>query len=196
VSIVFTSDVLGNVSVNEITYRDTYWDDLKIDIGGFRTVGGSAPTELVWLTNLRIYEFNAAEELHFETQLPHNYKEGTDLKVHVHWTPHTRGVAENGNTVNWRAEITAQPINGTFTAGTVYDMTATCDGVNHKHLRQAATADLSGSSLTVSSVLVGRVYRLAGDTWATNTATNRPALLSLDFHYEIDSPGTRQELTK
>jgi hypothetical protein len=128
--------------------------------------------------------------------MPHNYKEGTDIKPHIHWTPHTRGVAENGNTVNWRLDLTVKNTNGIFGAATTYDLTDTCDGADDKNQFQYAAADITGTGLTISCMLIGRLYRLAGDTWATNTAGNRPALLELDFHYEVDSPGSHTDSVK
>jgi hypothetical protein len=196
VSIVFTSDVLGNVSVNEITYRDTYWDDLRVGAGQFWRGTAGNPNQLVWKTTLALYEFTTGDQLYFTTQMPHTYKEGTDIKPHIHWTPHTRGVIESGKTVNWRLDLTVKNIDGIFGAATTYDLTDTCDGADEKHQFQYATADISGTGLTISNMLVGRLYRLAGDTWTTNTPGNNPALLELDFHYEMDSPGAHTDLVK
>lgn len=183
--------------VDRIEYRDTHWTDLRINALTIFTFSGFAtqPELLTWKTNLRLVCFDVGDILYFSTQMPHNYKPGSNLEAHVHWTPHSRGVAENGNTVNWRVELAAATINGTFPATTTFDCTATCDGTNDKHQYQDATASMSGTGLSFSHMIVGRVYRLAGDSWSTNTAGNRPALLELDFHYEIDKPGTQAETT-
>lgn len=35
-----------------------------------------------------------------------------------------------------------------------------------------------------------------GDTWTTNTLGNRPAVLSLDAHFQKDTVGSRQKYVK
>ena len=47
-----------------------------------------------------------------------------------------------------------------------------------------------GSGKNISSMLICRVYRDTGDTWATNTAGNCPILLEIDFHFPIDALGS------
>lgn len=185
----------GRFSGGVPLYLDEFWDDLKIPAGDFVAGAGADPETIAW-RGARLYCFTTGEILTFMTQIPHKYKEGTDLKLHLHWTPHGRGVAEDENTVNWRIDMSAAPVDGVVPGNTTYVLTATCGGVNDAHEIQAATVDVSGTGLTISSMLIGRVYRAAGDSWATNTTGNRPGLLEIDLHYQIDRPGSRQELTK
>lgn len=185
----------GSMRNGQPLYVDEFWDDLIIPAGDLSKGAGSDP-EAIAFKNSLLYCFDDGDILTFMTQMSHTYKEETDLKLHLHWTPHGRGVAENGNTVNWRIDLSAASINGVFPAPTTYVLTATCDGTDDEHQYIAATVDVPGTGLTISHMLIGRVYRLAGDTWATNTAGNRPGLLEVDFHHEIDRPGSRQELTK
>jgi hypothetical protein len=50
---------------------------------------------------------------------------------------------------------------------------------------------VDGSTLTtVSAILIGRVYRDNGDSWAGNIAAQAPALLEVDFHYQTDDLGS------
>jgi hypothetical protein len=46
------------------------------------------------------------------------------------------------------------------------------------------------AALGLSAMLQCRIYRDAGDSWATNTSGNLPILLEVDFHYEIDRFGS------
>jgi hypothetical protein len=82
-----------------------------------------------------------------------------------------------------------------FPDATTYILTDTCDGVDHKHKLVEATADIKGTLLDFSGMLLGKVYRVTGDSWA-GTDANAPALLEVDLHYEIDRPGSRQEYIK
>lgn len=175
-------------------YVDTFWDDLRIAAGDLVAGAGADPETIAW-RGARLYCFTTGEILTFMTQMSHRYKQGSDLELHLHWTPHSRGVAENGNTVNWRIDMSIASIDDAFPGETTYNLTDTCDGVDHQHQR-VASVNIDGTGLTISHMLVGRVYRLAGDTWATNTTGNRPGLLEVDIHFEIDRPGSRQETTK
>jgi hypothetical protein len=57
------------------------------------------------------------------------------------------------------------------------------------------TIDGHTAAKNVSSMLMCRIYRDTGDTWAGNAA-NGPALLEVDFHFPIDTVGSRQWGTK
>lgn len=86
-------------------------------------------------------------------------------------------------------------IGSVFPDATTYILTDTCDGTDGKHQLVEATVDLSGASLDISSMLLGKVYRVTGDSWV-GTNANAPALLEVDLHIEIDRPGSRQEYVK
>lgn len=171
------------------------WDDVRVDALGSRLVGVSDPNLISW-TGGKIWEFNTGNELYFARQLPHGYKLGSDFSAHVHWTPHSRGVAEAGNTVNWAVELSMAPIGGVFPAMTKVSLPDTCDGVNDKHLvSDSVTVD--GSFITtLSGEICGRVFRDVGDTWSTNTPTNRPGLIEFDMHAIHDAIGSREERSK
>lgn len=108
---------------------------------------------------------------------------------------HSRGVAENGRTVAWKLDYSWANINGVFGASANIDMTDTCDGVDHKHLM---TPDIiiSGVDKHISSMLVCRIYRDAGDTWAGTTAAQSPAILEIDFHVPMDTQGSETHSLK
>lgn len=55
---------------------------------------------------------------------------------------------------------------------------------------------ISGVGLTISAMLIGRLWRNTGDTWGTNTAGNCPLLLEFDIHIELDAIGSDDELSK
>jgi len=190
----FNTEKIITTGPDGIEYQDTFWDDMMIPAGSLFSGGGVAPTSISY-KNTYIYGFNVDDQLQFATQIPHRWKVGTDLHLHIHWTPHTRGAAESGHTVNWRIDISAVSIDGVFPDATTYVLTDTCDGVDHKHRLVEATVDISGLTLSFSGMLLGKVYRITGDSWA-GTNANAPALLEVDLHYEIDRPGSRQEYIK
>jgi hypothetical protein len=92
--------------------------------------------------------------------------------------------------------ISAAKREDPFPTETVYDLTDTCNGVNDKHHTSGSLpTTVSGANFGISTILLGKVYRVTGDSWVGTTA-NAPALLHVDFHYQIDRPGSRSEITK
>ena len=185
--------MLGNLfSIARLS--NTAWDDLRIVPGAFDLPGSADPALVSWRpggsgATFLAYEFAPSDNAFFVVQLPHNRKPDTDLSVHVHWTPQTRGNEENAKTVSWKVDISAASIGGTFPASTAYDMTDACDGTDHAH-QMSPGVTVAGATLGLSAMLQCRIYRDTGDTWATNTSGNLPLLLEVDFHYEIDRFGS------
>lgn len=173
------------------------WEDNRIVPGFFQFAGSNDPTQIGWQpggsgATFQVYEFDASDEVFFTVQMPHNYKEGSDLKAHVHWTPGTNGNEENTKTVAWKLDYSWSNIGAAFGASATVDMTDTCSGVDHQH-ELSPSATISGSGKTISSMLVCRLYRDTGDTWAGSTG---PLLLEFDLHYQINSIGSVQETSK
>ena len=208
--LVDLTDVYGAPSVNGSFYKwDTSdnrfqmrndWDDLRIVPSAFDFAGVGDPSLENWQpggsgATFKVWVFQSGEEAFFTIQLPHGYAQGEDIYCHVHWTPHSRGVAENGRTVAWKLDYSWANINGVFGASANIDMTDTCDGVDHKHLM---TPDIiiSGVDKHISSMLVCRIYRDAGDTWAGTTAAQSPAILEIDFHVPMDTQGSETHSLK
>jgi hypothetical protein len=189
---------LRAVNTNQIK-----WDDLRIVPGAFSFPGSADPTLSSWQptgsgATFRVYEFNKNDEAFGSTQMPHSYKEGTDLYFHIHWTPRDRGTAESENTVGWKVDYTIADIMENFVASATADLSDACSGVNERH-EITSSVQVSGADLKISHVIMLRIYRSdtgADDTWVTNTAGNRPALLEFDIHYQIDDRGSQEETSK
>ncbi|PKP24778.1 MAG: hypothetical protein CVU03_10900 [Bacteroidetes bacterium HGW-Bacteroidetes-2] len=174
------------------------WDDLRVSMDK-----GSSSASLDYFLGSsggQIWYFRddkGLETLSFQVQLPHSYKEGTNIYPHLHWSPK---VTKNGY-VKWNldytwvnydastplvfpANITSTVIaRGPFTAKTHLITGLTTGGVG-----------LNGTGKKVSSILICRLWRDSGDS--QDTYTDDAGLLSLDFHYQIDMVGSRTQYTK
>jgi hypothetical protein len=181
----------------------TVWDDLRILIGNLTRPGASDPSWVTYAPNggaisTYLLEFAKNNWATFTTQMPHNYLPGSDIYVHIHWTPGTRGNEENGKTVGWKIEYTWTDINGNFADMASLDLSDACDGTDHKH-QMTPDVVISGSGMTISSMLLCNILRTdtgTDDTWASSTSGQLPLLLEVDFHYEIDTIGSRQRTAK
>jgi hypothetical protein len=180
--------------------NEVKWNDLRIVPGAFQFVGLSDPTLQDWQpggsgATFKVYKFQSGDEVFFTCQLPHSYKEGTDIKPHIHWTPCDRGNEESGNTVNWKLDYSWANTNGTFSSSSTASMQGTCSGTDDKH-EYSLDGSITGTSKAISSMLVCRLYRDTGDTWAGITEAQGPALLEFDLHFQIDDRGSQEEITK
>lgn len=186
---------------SNIYFNQTTWDDIRIIPGAFDYAGVADPTLVNYQPggtgrSYKLYEFANSDIAYATVQIPHSYKEGTDLDCHIHWTPGSNGTTESGNTVAWKVDVSWVNVDGTFPATTTLDCTDTCDGTNDKSQRAVASALLSGTGKKISSQLLIAIYRDTGDTWTGNTTGNLPLLIELDFHFQISTIGSRQETIK
>jgi hypothetical protein len=185
--------------------QNVVWDDLRIQAGSFSRPGGSDPAIVMYYPasgglGTGLFEFAINDWVSFVCQLPHKYKTGTDVKVHLHWTPGPNGVAENGHTVGWKVDYSWANVDGSFTAMATANLSDTCDGVDDKNLMTPeVTVDGHTASKHISSMLICNLRRSdtgTDDTWVGTVAGALPMILEVDFHFQIDTIGSRQSGVK
>ena len=185
----------------------TMWDDLRVPMTAL-FVGSSAPGFAQAFddsggTSAGVYvqwfSPTSEEQLFFTAQLPHTYAEGTDIEVHVHWIS-ADTAAGAGTDVSWGLEYTWANINGDFGDTVIIYGDEQTNGasetltVGKHYITEIATID--GTGKTMSSMIVGRVFRDATGTGGTDDYDDDAGLLEIDFHYEINSFGSMEEYTK
>jgi len=183
--------------------NSTVWDDLRIVPGAFQFAGAADPTLSAWQpggagATHQVYKFQKNDEVFASCQMPHKYREGTDVRFHIHWTPCDRGNEESGNNVGWKVDYSWANIDGTFASSATVDLSDACTGTDDYH-EMTSDVLVSGTNRTISSVFQLRIYRSdtgTDDTWASGLAAQSPALLEFDIHFQIDTVGSRQSLVK
>ena len=173
----------------------TVWEDLRVPAQNTKlNPSKSEPAFESLIGGLLAYKFDASnaddESVHFIAQMPHSYKEGSDIYPHLHWSPDTTNV---GN-VYWSFEYTIANIDGTIGATTTDDILPATDGTALKHQMDSFTK-ITGTGLTISHIIICRLTRKSTSE-ATDTFTGNACFLEFDFHYEQDTVGSRQELIK
>lgn len=159
-------------------------------------------------TGVWIYWFDkdAIEELWFNIQIPHDYKEGTHIKPHVHWVPKSTG--DTDEYVKWGLEYHWSNMGDPFdttsfaysdasqgsTATTSEDTEMQADKHYVSVLDDGSGNGITGTNKTISSMLNCRLFRVATD--ATDDYPDDAGLLEIDFHYEKDTLGSRTEWAK
>ena len=174
---------------------ETVWDDLRVPGLAVEATGPNPPTLGAFLGagGLQAWRFTGTgpnvNEVWFTVQLPHTYKEGTDIYPHVHWTP----TDANAGDVVWQLEYTWVNINGTFPASATITVTDSTNTTAWEHL-VAPFAAITGTGKTISSMLVCRLFR--DPTHLSDTYGFDASLLEIDFHFEVETLGSRQEYVK
>lgn len=180
----------------EFNGNATVFDDIRTPLTAIRITGpgGTTPPDEVLYKGSVVLAFGGAgtddEKAFFVVQIPHSYKQGSNIVPHIHWTPEDNGA---GN-VRWVLTYSWANIGSAFPVESTDTQVFACDTVTDKHQIDGFTA-ISGTGKTISSMLLCSIQREDSD--ASDTYDNKDAyLLEIDFHFEKDMVGSRLILTK
>lgn len=185
----------------------TMWEDLRVPVLSTKVPGAKAPGFSQFKDNgagsqgVFLYWFDPSteEELYFVCQLPHGWKEGSDIECHVHWVS-ADTAAGAGTDVCWGLEYTWSDIDEVFgNTAIIYGDEQTNGAsetltVDKHYITELGT--ITGSGHTMSSMLVCRVFRDAAGNGGTDDYDDDAGLMEIDFHYEVNSFGSKEEYVK
>jgi len=166
----------------------TVWDDLRSPASGLNPAGSISPPSVNTADGSLTFATGNAVGVWF--QLPHDYKEGSTVSVHCHWSKSTSAAG----TVNWQVKTKWFNIGATdpgfsaLASGTDVVPDSSTAG------KQALTSfgDLVGTGKTLSSMIcVYLVRTAAGDSYGANVN-----LYEIDVHYQRDTLGSRERFIK
>jgi len=184
--------------------QQTRWEDLRVPVTATRRGPANIPGFLKFTDNgaastgvyLHQFDDNNDEDLFFTAQIPHNYKQSTDIGAHVHWTPDLPTTPALDEVVQWELEYMWESLGDDFVAGSTTVVTSTTHTPADATLvpgRHYLTSfgTLTGTGQGVSSMLICRVSRNtdASDTF-TGPGNHDACLLEIDFHYEVENLGS------
>lgn len=182
--------------IGRIIYSPPYWDDLRVPATATNQGPANRPDFIQWgpssgIDELYAWHFapNIQEDLYFEAQFPHSYKEGTTWQPHVHWSP----IDTNGGDVVWRLTYRWAAVNDVYTAIAGISVTASADGVTDKH-QVIGLPDIPAPGAKISTMLTGRISRIGND--GADTYTSDAVLHEVDFHFQVNTPGSKQPFIK
>lgn len=172
------------------------WEDLRFPAQAINPAGAAAPpsvdTVLTSLPGTLIFSGSAENVISGVAQMPHGWKEGTDIHPHIHWS---KIVADaEGLAVGWEFKYRTSEKGALWSAWSEYSAHTLELGDNtsaEKHnLSEFPAIVMTGLKV---SCMVAWVIRRKGNTDAYNEATR---LLEFDIHYQIDTLGSTQEAVK
>lgn len=170
-----------------LVLTESVWDDIIILPSNLR--GGATPPS--WTTAFQggiyvmCFQNGSSDEVYGGFELPHDYKEGTALYPHLHWSPSTN----NNGRCDWTFEYTIQSMNGGAFPGNDSSITfqQVGGGVALAHQFVSASAPVPGANRKIGDIMMFKLARPSGDAF-----TGDAFLLSFGVHYEIDTMGSRQ----
>lgn len=186
----------------------TRWDDIMVPITATKLGGSKDPTfskfrdDGAGSQGVFLYWFSPSseEELYFSVQMPHKWA-GTAIYPHVHWTASTNSDGTPANQkVTWALEYAWTDIQAAFPAASSIAIGSThtpndANIVAGKHyLTSISPITPTATQDGISSMLICRIYR-DGDA-TDDTFEQSAGMLQFDFHYEIDTMGSKTELAK
>lgn len=202
--------VSANTTNNVLNYLDggntgAGWNDL-LGIPNIRTIGSNDPSWNVYRGTIRQYQFSQSQmnELWFSYHMQHDYKPGSDIHLHIHWsqnTVDTGGTAGAPGNVKWYFDVTyAKGHNqAAFFAPITTSVVGTASGTQYQHMLnevQLTSSTPTGSQfnsnlLEPDGVIILRAYRDASDV--SDTLDQAPFVHFVDIHYQTDRVNTKNK---
>lgn len=202
--------VSANTTNNVLNYLDggntgAGWNDL-LGTPNIRTIGSNDPSWNVYRGTIRQYQFSQSQmnELWFSYHMQHDYKPGSDIHLHIHWsqnTVDTGGTAGTPGNVKWYFDVTyAKGHNqAAFFAPITTSVVGTASGTQYQHMLnevQLTSSTPTGSQfnsnlLEPDGVIILRAYRDASD--ASDTLDQAPFVHFVDIHYQTDRVNTKNK---
>lgn len=172
-------------------HSDTVWQDLNVPAEALSRGLDSPDSELL-IGNIKALAFDGVsreEELFGSFELLHGYKEGTDLRPHIHFITSSVDIGD----IKWQLEYTIAYVDGTYSTTTTTVAIDTANGIDRQHLA-VEFGVIDGTGLKIGSHIHFRLFRNPSDT--QDTYESDAFLSSIGIHYEIDGDGSRNTFTK
>lgn len=196
---VIAQAYMEQASISELTYSNGYWDDLRTPVNAVK-LSGVKPPDWTSYKGSEVLAFGDEaiagneEIVYFAIQLPHGYETDGAVEVHVHYVLPADAA---GNQVRWALTYSwADPGEVFPAAQTLYALTSATALQDEHHLTSFGYLPLGLLTGTkqMSSMILGSLKRNSSN--AADTFANDVYLLEIDAHFEMDSPGSREESTK
>jgi hypothetical protein len=195
-----SSDCVLNMTTANKTFvlADPVYDDFNMGVISGRIPGADYPSLETFTTNTQAYAFAVSPNPEFiylePKEVPHDYKNGTDFLPHVHIALNAAQSSGSSQYVKFELFYAEATSGGTFSESSVVGEVEIPNGSSDLQEFYVDLADITGTNFTIGDQMVCTLKRIAA-TGGTELA-QEPFALSVGFHYQIDTMGSRQERTK
>lgn len=172
------------------TGNATVWKDIMFPQSPPKTTGAGAPSLVTWNGNIRGFAYAINDAHDFDPQeIEHDAKVGSTATFHVHWVSRTNVGAERA--VKWELEYAVETNTAIPSPTTAsVEITIPANTPANTPMRDNITTFVIPN---IARLVYARIKRVA----ASGTApADDPVLGGVHIHYEIDSVGSRQIITK
>lgn len=172
----------------------TAWDDLRVPIEGTKKLAGKEAKDVVYKGGvITSFEDGGDQAITWTVQLPHAWKEGTDIEFHIHYVLPISGSESGAENVKFVFTHSWANINEVFPDATTVNVTTDFQtGVAHTSgIIEMVTLDAEDK--TLSSQIICSLTR---DTSVADNLAQDIYVTEVDFHYQVDGFGSAQEYTK
>jgi hypothetical protein len=159
--------------------------------GKFRNNGAGSPGVYAWMFSkghgTGDNGIDHDNDLVITIEMPHDWKEGSAIFPHVHWSP----VSWLNGRVRWGIEYTWVNEDGTFSP-TTFSYASSEPGPIAPYKNMVTCFDSivpSRDQNKISSILLVRLFRNSCNS--RDTYQDKVAAFSFDIHYEVNSIGSR-----
>lgn len=175
------------------------YDDINVPLLSGKVPAVNAPTLTAFVGNLKEYSFAVNDYLDLPSiELMHDWEEGTEIEVHVHWaTGGTNNATPRG--VKWQVEYSLankQGDGGTeyFSGSTLLSAESTIEANEAAaHHRTTSLGTITTTGYKIGAAMLLQVKRIAAA--GTAPAAN-PFGLQVGVHYKRGILGSRSRTTK
>lgn len=179
----------------------TVWNDWNLSRDFTPVAGVGVPTRNTLLGNIVKDQFAVNDALQYQsTELLHDWKEGSDLQVHIHWA--TGGLNDaTVRGVKWEIEYTVcnpiesgvAPFAYTITNTQSLEFSIPAAQPDRTH-RVSTIFTIPGATLKIGAQLLMRLKRIASVTNVAPVAN--PFVISFGVHFQADTCGSRSVTSK
>jgi len=166
------------------------WDDLRMPVTGINPPGQISDPDIDATDGNFLFDDSATELIYIKAQMPHAWKEGSELRPHIHWEQAASGNVlwqldykffNNGDTIPalW---TTIQSTDQVFTyaSGTIAQI--------------SPLPSIHVTTMGISAILKMKLSRIGGD--ASDTMSGDASMTDFDIHFQSDDRGSEREYTK
>lgn len=192
----FISELWGNF-FNQV-YRvqsETVWDDMRTPANEARAVAGQEATFVSYKSGV-VLSFSTSSDnaIAFNAQLPHTYKEGSDIEFHIHYALPTAGAGAGVENIKWDFTYSWSNIDDAIPDATTVNKTfdVQAKSANTHYLGEIA-GTISGTGKKVSSMLICSLMR---DISVSDDYADVVYIMEVDFHFQVNTLGSSTETAK
>jgi hypothetical protein len=168
----------------------TVWKDIMFPMAPPKTTGAGNPSLVTWNGSMRGFSFAVNDAHDFDPQeIEHDAKIGSTATWHIHFVSRDN---ETERTVKYELEYAIEPESGAIPAPTTVSAEFTIAAsttVNTPQRGNITTFVIPG----IAKLAYARITRIAS---SGAEPTTDPVVSGLHFHYELDTIGSREILTK